>query len=249
MPRYQAEVVYLASIYPGKLAPIIMYHGDSPNPHHGRAKRYVMPPIVRGEKPVVPEDCKNVRIHKASNQYVAVLEIADAFENIPNPTKSDGMRMVFDSGPVSCTQIAENLEQTWGGNFIGLPDGAGPGIKIIAGTIPTQDELERLMEMQGRYYEFRLSQGDQLASENQWKEITREMRDAAAYLGKERVWASGARTEDCPACGMQIPMGRAICHHCHTRLRELPASVAGLNQAQAQTHAPVLPGKPQPVGA
>lgn len=229
MARYQAEALYIASIYPGQLEAQMKYHGDSTDPREGRAKRYWIPPVPRLERPELPDEVKNVKITKAHGRWCAILEVCDAFENVPNPLKADGGRMHFDLSPVDCREIATNLHRYWGGNFVDLPAGATPGMMIIKGTVPNEDEMRQMVVQQQAFYEYRLMQGDKCARENNWKEFTQQMRDAVAYLGKERPWSGGMITTDCPACMEQIPSGASICSHCGTRLKALPKDIALLN--------------------
>lgn len=216
MARYTAEAVYIASIYPGKLTSIQKYHGDTTNPREGRAKRYYLPPVYRGIKPVIPEGCKNVKAFRTPHDvWVAVLEVTDAFELVPNPLKADGGRMAWDMSPVDCHQIATNLHAEWAGNFVAVPAGASPGIKIIINTVPTPDELDEMLNMQKSFYDFLLSEGDRHSRQNEWREITQYMRDAANYLRQERAWSgSGITTVDCPHCLQPIQKTATVCYHC-----------------------------------
>jgi hypothetical protein len=239
MGKYTAEIRYIASIYPGKLEPQTKFHGPERDSRKGRATRYWLPPVPRHGKPVLPKEdnVSNVKIHKIESstgvRYVAVLEVPDAFESIPNPIDSVGGRLKFNMGPVLCDEIANNLMQYWGGNFVDLPPGAAPGMIIIQNEIPTVAEMDRMILMQKNFYEYRLMQGDNAANQNRWKEITQEMKDAVVYLGKERPWSGGMLTVDCPLCFSPIPAQAAICNRCGHRIKPIPADLAALNPSLA----------------
>jgi hypothetical protein len=225
MAKYVAESKWIASIYPGTLWPIIKYVGPHPNSHSPRATRYELKPVPRGGKPFM-------------------LEVVDAFENVPNPMKAAesskadriGANMIFDSSPVPCEEIAANLIQEWVGGRFGVPSGAAPGIMIVIGTIPTQAELKRMEEMQTAFGEYLFQEGERLNELKQWKDIRPEMRDMAVWLGRDVRWGTPGNATDlipCPACTKQIPSQSIVCAVCGTRLKALPPDLAKLNQTAA----------------
>lgn len=221
MAKYVADSLWIASIYPGKLWPITKYVGPNPNPRSPRATVYRLEPVSRGKKPFM-------------------LEVSDAFENVPNPQEASesnradriGANMVFNSKPVTCQELAANLIQEWAGGMVGLPSGALPGIATVIGTVPTQAELERITEQQTMFFEYLFQEGEKLHRLNDWKGITQTMRDACQWLGHERVWstpASSSSVTNCPACRQIIPVDASVCHHCGTRVKALPVDLAALN--------------------
>lgn len=236
MAKYVAESKWIASIYPGKLWPITKYVGPHPNPRTARATVYKLNPVPRGGKP-------------------SLLEVTDAFQNVPNPMKAAesmktdriGSNMVFDSAPVACEEICENLIQEWAGAMVGLPAGARPGIMVIVGTVPMQAEMKQLVEQQTVFCEYLFQEGERLARVNDWKGITQTMRDSAVWLGHERIWSSPAKSSDvvqCPACRQVIPSDASVCHHCGTRVKAMSAELAAMNQVARPLDVPefVPPG-------
>lgn len=222
MAKYTAESIWIASIYPGIVQPITKYHGPHPSPRSARATVYRLKPVQRGGKPFL-------------------LEVSDAFENVPNPMKAAesmkseriGSTMVFDSSPVACEEIVENLLQEWAGGMVGLPPGAAPGIIRLIGTVPTQDERERMTQQQTILYEYLFQEGERLYRQSDWKGITQTMRDAAVWLGHERIWSTPAKSSEsvnCPGCNEVISSAAAVCKHCGTRIKELPGEIAALNK-------------------
>lgn len=232
MAKYVAESVWIASIYPGAMPPITKNVGPKPSPRSERATVYRLKPVPRDrwKKP-------------------HLLEVTDAFENVPNPIKAAesnrgdriGANMVFDTSPVPCEEIAANLIQEWAGNMVGIPPGASPGIMQIVGTTPTEAELEQLFRMQSLFFEYLFQEGEKLARVHDYKGITQTMRDASVWLGHERVWSvpqDSKAVSNCPACTKVINAAALVCEHCGTRVKALPPELAALN--------PALPGPINP---
>lgn len=226
MAKYVPDSKWIASIYPGKLPPITKYHGQDPNPRKPRATVYSLDPVARGKKPFM-------------------LEVIDSFENVPNPMKAAesqkseriGSNMVFDSAPVACEQIVENLIQEWAGGMVGVPVGAQMGIMAIIGTVPTQAELILMTEMQTKFFEYMFQEGERLDRQREWKGIRQPMVDAAIWLGRDRLWSSPSLSTEmvpCPACKKDIPADSIICNVCGIKLRALPPELAALNPPAPQ---------------
>lgn len=221
MSKYQAEIRYIASIYPGKIAPITKFVGPSMNPRDGRATVYWMPSIKRDEKPSDKRDGKkqqNLTILKVGYQHIAVLSVADSFENVLDPLQlGTGLKTAdtYKPLPVSCDELARDLISHWAGNMVGLPPGASPGIMVCANLTPTQDELSRMVLMQTAYFEHRLQEADNLANENRHRFITDEMKTAAIWLGKDRSWATpSANLGKCKWCMATMPSEAIVCQIC-----------------------------------
>jgi hypothetical protein len=235
MARYVADSKYIASIFPGNLDRIKLYHGVNPKPGSGRATVYCLPPVPREGRPVIPEDLTNVKHVKQNGRHFVVLEVSDAFENILNPLKSaeSGTR-VWDSGPVPCEEIIGTLMKHWTGNMVGVPPGATPGVMVINNSTPSQDETAIMLRAQNAFYEYMFQEGERLARENDWKHITDNMRDACDWLGHKRNWAhpgNSQSTINCPECKQPILADANVCHHCRTRLRPVSPELAALQPA------------------
>jgi hypothetical protein len=234
MPKYIAESQYIASIYPGMLERITLYHGDDPDVNSARAKVYWIPPFVKGygAKP-------------------KTLEVSDCFENVLDPMGStETATKAWQSKPVPYQDIVRNLLQRWAGGMIGLPSGASPGIMAIKGTVPHDDEIKELYRMQNTYYEYNFQQGERRARENDWKGITPDMKDAAIWLGVDRAWSTpgtSANMVACSECKQQIPVDARICHHCGTRLKAMPPEIAALNGAIIEPEIPIVGQQAGPI--
>ena len=233
MAKYQADKIIIASIWPGTLEAVTLYHGLDPDPKSPRATRYWIPPVKAGSRPPYK-----------------LLEVFDSFENVPDYMNADDGRPSFTSKPVLCEQIVENLLRFWAGNMVGIPAGASPGIIALdrGQEVPHDRDIERMKAMQVRFAEHQFQQGERLAAERDWKGITEVMRVMAKWLGRDRTWSTpemASRTETCVACKQPIPEDAFVCHHCGTRLRALPPELAELNRMAAQIGGQV--GKPKPV--
>lgn len=232
MARYVADSIYIASIYPGRLERIKLYHGSNPKAGSGRATVYCLPPVPREGRPEIPEDLTNVKAVKQGGRHFVVLEVSDSFENILNPLRSaeSGVK-VWDSGPVPCEEIVRTLIQHWTGNLMGVPPGAAPGVMVITNSAPSQQETEHMLKMQNAFYEYMFQEGERLARENDWKHITETMRDACDWLGHKRNWAhpgNSNSTINCPECKQPILADANVCYHCRTRLRPVSSELAAL---------------------
>jgi hypothetical protein len=212
--KYTADVRYIASIWPGKLEPVTLYHGPSPDVHSRRATQYKLTPVTRTGRP-------------------CVIEVADAFENVFNPMaagNSSADRQA--SKPVDSQETVDNLLRIWAGGIIGVPPGAAPGIIQIIGTVPQRAELDRMREQQTIFAEWGFQQGELHHRQNQWKEITQTMRDMAIWLEKDVLWANPAAASElvnCVACGELVKPQAAVCRHCGMRLKALPPEIEALN--------------------
>lgn len=220
MAKYTAESKFIASIYPGKLERLTRSHGTDPNPRSGRCTVYWIPPVSRHTRP-----------------GWKTLEVPDAFENILDVPKSSETRgKVWASSPVSCEEIIQDILTKWTGNMVGVPEGAAPGVMQIVGTVPTTAELAHLKAIQTNYFEWRFQQGEELHKKNQWNLISETMRDAAIWLGHERIWASpeqSSNTIKCPECKQLIPADATTCFQCHAKFPH-PAVVADAKSAKPE---------------
>lgn len=223
MAKYTAEVRYIASIWPGKLEPITLYHGPSPVVSSKRSTQYKLQPVARGLKPFV-------------------LEVADGFENVFDPmTIGSNSSQRMRSKPVDGAETVNVLIKHWAGNIVDMPPGGGMGIREIIGTVPQKQELEQMREELTVFCEYKFQQGEQHHRQNQWKEITQTMRDCASWLEKDTIWANPASASElinCVACGELVKPRASVCKHCGYQLRALPPEIAALNQGRTPLRAP-----------
>ncbi len=236
MARYEPEAKYIASIYPSAVEKITQYHGPDQDVRKSRCTIYHMPPVWPGKKPEPFSYTKNVKAVKVGGSgcvhsgWAAVMEVGDAFENVPDtqPEASGRGRIIQLARPVACEDIANNILTSWRDSMIGIPTGAAPGMMIIANTCPTNSELDQMVAMQMSFYEYRLAEGDRLFLEKNIRGITQQMKDAALYLGRERTW-SGAfgtvGTVECPHCLSPIHPRASVCAHCQRDVKDTKATV------------------------
>ena len=234
MPRYLADVRFIASIYPGELPVIRRNYGttlESEGRSASRSTAFRLEPVPRGDSPFV-------------------LAVYDSFEEVLDVTGMSSMggspQNKRAQKPVRVEEIVADLLKQWTGGLHNVPQGASPGIIEIKpmkvemekfeknGSLPGPGpkELSHMVEVQTAYFEYLFQEGEKYHQRNEWKEITNSMRLAADWLGYSRVWSHRAIARDsgpCPACTKIIPTAAAVCPECHTQIRALPAEIAALH--------------------
>ncbi len=206
MARYQAEIAYIASIYPGPVEPQRRSYGPTRESNGKTAIRSIcfeLEPVERGGKPFV-------------------LEITDCFEDVIDvqqlSVENTKQRM---PKPVDVNVIVADLLNVWTGGIIGIPQGAKPGIMLIANSVPSRDELRAMMDMQTIYFEFMFNEGERLHQEKKWDIITPTMRLAATWLDRKRTWAHqnvSADSGPCPLCHDMVPNEAVFCNGCKQQI-------------------------------
>lgn len=220
MGKFTPDVVRIASIFPGKTDRIAMDHGPSQFREDGTTTFYELKPAT------------------ATKPYM--LEITDSFQHYKDEIKTAATGMTqYGIHPIACEDIADYLIRMWAGNLVDVPADAKPGIMIIRGATPHQDEIRLMKEQQRAYFEFFFLEGERLAKDAQVKQISPPMKLAAEYLGRPRPWSHASNALEnikCPACKFDIPEDSYICGNCGTKLRALPAELQRLNE-EAMTEA------------
>lgn len=124
--------------------------------------------------------------------------------------------------PISAQTVAENLVHSWGASMVGSNQGFGPGIIIIAGTTPTEDELEAVRIRQEEFFNFLINTADDYEQRGERHLITDIHRAAAEWMGVQgRSWAKAIREKryiPCPECQEDILEGARKCKHCQSVL-------------------------------
>lgn len=216
MARYEPDVLYIASIYPGKLEPQRRTYGpsrESTGPKAIRSTLFELTPVKRGGKPFV-------------------LEVLDSFEDVIILGQKDKVPK-----PVPVQSIIDDILGRWTGGLHNVPNGAKPGIMQIAGSRPTDSEMKEMVQMQTIYFEYLFSEGEKLHKKNDWDGITEPMRLASEWLGMHAIWANPAIAMDsgpCPLCGTTIPNHVSFCTGCHQQVRAIPAEIAAIQMAGAK---------------
>lgn len=213
MAKYIADTKYICSIWPGKVEPQRRNYGPTRESSGKRAVRstlYELEPVKRNQKP----------------PYF-VLEVCDCFEDVidvvgTSATTERGQRPRLPK-PVPVENIVSDLLNAWtGGIFLeGMPNEAKPGIGEIVNSAPSQKELEALKAQQTLYMEYLFQAGEMYHKQNQWKNITENMRLAAEWLGHSREWSSRAIAKNsgpCPLCTQIIPDTAIFCPACHQQV-------------------------------
>lgn len=228
MAKYQAEVKYIGSIYPGAVTPQRRNYGpsrESKGPNAVRSTLFEMKPVPRGQK-------------------AYVLPILDSFEDVldpvsmssmANPGKGEKPRM---AKPVPVEEIVSDLLGCWTGHLFNVPSGAKPGIIEVVNSVPSQAELRQMDTQQSLYFEYLFAEGERLHNQNDWKEITETMRLAAEWLGHKRTWSHQAIARDaapCPFCTKIIPNSALVCEYCSKTVKALPPELLRL---QNQSYVP-----------
>lgn len=225
MAKYSADTRYIASIYPGKLTPVGLPFGAHPSPKSGRFTIYCIDPVERGSRP-----------------GFKVIEVTDMFQNVLDVAeKGASGKAKWLSNPVDVDSIVQNLLRVWNGNMANMPQGGGLGIRQISNSVPTQQDLREMKEELTTCYEFLFQEGERLHRESDWKSITGEMRNAAAWLNRDRTWSKpsmASETKMCPACVQVIPATAAVCFHCGSQIAALPEGIARGTKLAGDTSRP-----------
>ncbi|MEY4299378.1 MAG: hypothetical protein RIR25_614 [Verrucomicrobiota bacterium] len=232
MPRYIADVKYIASIYPGPLEAVRRNYGpsrESNGPKVQRSTVFRLEPVPREGKP-------------------HVIEVVDSFEDVldivgssAEQKRGERPRMIK---PVPVESIVADLLNVWTGGLYNVPQGATPGIMEIQPLqselrqgktpVPSLSELRQMTEMQTLYFEFLFSEGERYHKQSDWNNITGAMRLAAEWLGYSRVWSNRAIARDstpCPFCTTMISSSALVCPQCTRVVRAIPPGLAALQSA------------------
>lgn len=244
MPRYIADVRFIASIYPGQLPELRRHYGPSMHATGVGAQRstlFRLEPVKKGGRPFI-------------------LPVYDSFEEILNPMARPDQsgRKPRLTRPEEVANIVADLLKEWTANLYGVPEGAKPGVmevhldtltpqqmqdlqnKGIAPKTPTSgipgDEYAQMVDQQTRYFEYWFMIGEQLHSRDpkvvqQYGQITNTMRLAADWLGHQRPWTNRdyiLENVPCPWCTALIPQSAIVCPTCGRQVKETPKELAGL---------------------
>ena len=168
-------------------------------------KVFQMPPCPKGAEP-------------------QLLPIHDAVQFSKDPLSRD----VTQESLIHVEDIARDLLEHWARTPMGAPPGSGPGVGLLAGQTPTEEERQALHARQDLLFEYLYQDGLRLAQNQEWRGINHNHRLAAKWLEREEPWAidTGRPTtalEECPLCGATIPANKVFCLSCKQQIRDKPA--------------------------
>ncbi len=153
------------------------------------------------------------------NQGYALIRVFDTFVWTRDFTQDAEH---FLPHPVTAWQVARDLVNLWSSDALSGDGGSKPGIRMIAGTEPTSEELREIRDMQTRYFRTLVNDGHSLFSKGQVKDISDLHRSAAKWLGANNLpWLpkiEQVMVKKCVACGNEIRSEALRCEKCNVDL-------------------------------
>lgn len=196
---------------------------------------------ARNYNPAVSGGRSIFRINAAPKGEYRTMTISDCWELIQSDRSQIGAP-AYDPRMVLVQDIANCLLNEWAVNIAGTRSGQRPGIKVIAGPEPTEEELADLNAMQSAYFDGLINEGVAFAAQHDWRSIGGLHRDAARWRGVDQseekykwVNALGEQSEkkECHWCAEKILARAKFCRYCQ---KEQPTA-----DSAAPPPAPVQP--------
>ncbi len=186
--NFRPNSITIASVYPIER---VAERDYAPDPHGGRTK-FVLKAAAKGE--------------------YTTLTVVDSWQNTKDIL--NGNRDI--PLPVYALDIARDLISHWVTYCFGSSVDDGPGIMIIKGTEPTEEELAFMTASQKRMAERLIHAGDELAEKHQHKHITDVHRALARWMDYRASWIAnlGAEIKNCKVCYSPIHINSRICKEC-----------------------------------
>lgn len=212
--KFQAAHVTICSIYPLRLGPERRPYGVK---RDSGSTLFSIPGVKRTDDPPYQ-----------------LLRIYDSWQG-----QRDWMKLPNDPDAmipslIAADVIARDLVNNWTTGLLAASEGGHPGVGVIAGDVPTADELSELGRKQTSFFEALYYAGQKLSQDNNWKNITELHRQAALYLQKnssDSPWVKPFNPDDlksCPACQSRISALAFICPICRTTIARMPKELADL---------------------
>lgn len=173
------------------------------------------PTVIGGRTKYVIEAPKN------KGEYTK-LDVFDAFQRVVDPMQSQPDRPAWMPFPENALAICKCLLKQWVDDVNGTSADLRPGIMIIEGEDPTEEELSFLRANQQRYFEVMVQRAQGHAERNEDNMITDIHRLAARATGYrpsggERNWVADIGTnqrKECTSCFTMIDARSRVCANC-----------------------------------
>ncbi len=160
-------------------------------------------------------------IPAAPRDSYSILAVYDAMTPIVGWSSDGPSQNTITPGHIPVRVVAEDLVQEWAGQTIASKEGHGPGIGIVAGDIPTPDELAYLRERHRSFCEWLVHDGNDKLLQGKTGNITNIHRLGAFWLlgeaAQQLSWypkMDQRQVKDCPRCAKQILAAALGCEHC-----------------------------------
>lgn len=151
--------------------------------------------------PLAEKDCQK-------GEGYSLLRIFDTYQAVRDPATDRQ-----EDKPIMVEFVQQDLLRQWVSQSFGSNLGAsGPGIIAIAGTVPTQEELDRARAMQHEFFTALVMVARDMKANGKSKEINNRHRMAGEFLGLTAATDSWLTTikqsamKICGATGKEIPM-------------------------------------------
>lgn len=160
-------------------------------------------------------------INAAARDSYSLLACFDAMALMTGWSADGPKENTLTPGHIPVEIVATDLVNTWSAHTIAAKEGHGPGIGIIAGELPTAQELAHLRERQRQFFEWLVQDGHDKYLRGETKNITNIHRAAAHWLlgeaAQQLPWypkMEQRQVKDCPRCAKQILAAALGCEHC-----------------------------------
>jgi hypothetical protein len=149
------------------------------------------------------------------NQGHTLIRLYDTFTWSRDFTQ-DGER--FIPHPLSALEVARTLVTAWASDVVEGNGNMGPGVTVIAGDVPTAEELAEVRRRQTAYALALINSATVMYAKQEVKNISDLHRSMALWLGANNLpWVpkiEQVELKACRACGEQIRAQALVCKEC-----------------------------------
>lgn len=175
------------------------------------------------------------RVDGAPKGEHRVLVVSDMFESILDYAQIQHVgQNLRTPRPESANNIARELVRQWT-TGAGSGPGQQPGIMLIAGREPTNQELAHLQRTQSACFEWLVLAARGFEANHQWRNINEKHRIAGLWLGLKDKWINEVGTD----------MDKGACQFCYTPLNDARATVC--HQCGREQGEKIAVAKPAPI--